>query len=402
MEALTYVLLALGGLVLLGLTIWGVARWRYVQSLKALGWEFDSNPGIDICYGLNIPPFGVGFEREVDDSVRGQATDQTPFIAFKYRCTQWRSTGYVIRMPLPASLAAGEVSGPGYSHQLYLSSTAVQSGDVLASAATQELASRYAHALQPVLINAPFRISIDHDSIVLIDAPKKPEHLAAAVELLTRARAAVLALPQEQFSGPPAPPALSIYGHNNWVYLTQDDSFLARVSSTEGGHNHKAKDVVYGTDSNISFIRLTHTWQTTSTYTDGNGNTRTRVENHEEQLCEFRLQFPFYELTVNWGWLGASHKFEWGEFNQRFKVRCPDARFASDVIHQRQMEYLMAAYPGPFAIWGNGTVAFRDDRHWTPGEIEAFQAFLIGFFARVPNFVWQNLGAWPRPVAALP
>ena len=110
------ILLVLLALALIGLAIWGIVRYRYVKSLKALGWEFDSNPPIDVANGLNVPPFGIGFGRSVDDAIYGASRDQaTSFVAFKYRCTNWRSAGYVVRMPLPAPYLPGEVTGPACS-----------------------------------------------------------------------------------------------------------------------------------------------------------------------------------------------------------------------------------------------------------------------------------------------
>ena len=70
------ILLVLLALALIGLAIWGIVRYRYVKSLKALGWEFDSNPPIDVANGLNVPPFGIGFGRSVDDAIHGASRDQ--------------------------------------------------------------------------------------------------------------------------------------------------------------------------------------------------------------------------------------------------------------------------------------------------------------------------------------
>ncbi len=401
MQGLFYLFAVLLVLVVLGLAIWGVVRYRYVRSLKRQGWEFDSNPTISIAHGLNIPPFGIGFDRSVDDAIYGTSSDGTPFIAFKYRCSEWHGRGYVVRMPLPSSYLPGEVTGPGCEQRMSLSSV-IQFGSVLASASGgQEIAGEYAQALEPCL-RAPFRISIDHESLILIDAPKNAQELSAAIELLAGARRALLALPAQRLLGPPAPPGLSVYGHDNWVYLVQDDAYLTQIEHTTGGSNHQAKDVIYGTDSNIAFLRLTHTWDTTHTSSNGNGGTTVHTEHHEEQLCEFRLLFPFREISFNWGWLGSSQKFEWADFNKNFKVRCADPRFASDVIHQRQMEYLMATRPGAFAISSDGFVRFKDDYDWETATIESLMGFLLGFLGRVPDFVWQNLGAWPRPVAATP
>ena len=391
------ILLVLLALALIGLAIWGIVRYRYVKSLKALSWEFDSNPPIDVANGLNVPPFGIGFGRSVDDAIHGASRDQaTPFVAFKYRCTNWRSAGYVVRMPLPAPYLPGEVTGPACSADLPLAPAPVQYGAATATAPDPRVAQAYGAALAPQL-QGPWRLSIDHQDLVLIDAPKKAEELAAVVEVMAQARGALLALPHEQFAGPPPPPGLSVYGHDDWTYLPRDDSYLQQIGHTTGGSNHKAKDIIYGTAANISFLRLTHTWETTYTTTDGQGNTQTHTEHHEEMLCEFRPGFPFMDLSANWGFFGKKQKFEWEEFNRQFKIRSANPRFASDVIHQRQMEYLMASGPVSFNI-SEGRILIGGDNDWWPQNIEAVLSFLVGFFGRVPDFVWQNLGAWPRPV----
>ena len=95
---------------------------------------------------------------------------------------------------------------------------------------------------------------------------------------------------------------------------------------------------------------------------------------------------------------GSNQNFEWEAFNQRMKVRAPDSRFASDVIHQRQMEYLMEwGYPR-FSIEHGGRVRVADGGSWLPQDIDRADALLRGFFARVPDFVYKDLGAWPRPI----
>ena len=61
-----------------------------------------------------------------------------------------------------------------------------------------------------------------------------------------------------------------------------------------------------------------------------------------------------------------------------------DAKFASDVIHPRTMEYLMAAQPPGFRIEGN-VMRFSVDKHDT--QLIGFCAdFPHEFFRRVPIF----------------
>ncbi len=85
-------------------------------------------------------------------------------------------------------------------------------------------------------------------------------------------------------------------------------------------------------------------------------------------------------------------EFEWDEFNQRFKVTSPSPCFASDVINQRQMEYLMSWNPDGFSIT-DGCIRLKGKRTWTPQEIEETLVCLIGFFAQIPDFVWHELGS---------
>lgn len=375
---------------------WGVHRHLYVKSLTERGWTFISSPSIAIAYGLNVPPFGTGFGRGVDDQVTGNASDGIPFSAFEYEYRGWRSPGYVVTVPLPRPLAEGEVHrhdgprlplGPATTH-----------GNVTATSPEPRLVE----ALLTVApeLGGPWRISIDGDRLVLIGAGKRPDELSAAIEEVARVRSLLVASKAMDCVAPAPPPMLSFHRRPDWGYTPRDDSALALVAHTSGGHSHTAVDVIRGDNDGLPFIRLRHEWKTTHTHTDGNGNVRTETRNHSEELCEFRTTFPFNDLSVNWGLFGQAQTFEWEDFNRRFKVRSPHPRFASDVIHQRQMEWLMSRDSPRFEI-ENGRIRVDADGAWGPDDIASASDFLHGFFARVPDFVWQNLGAWPRPIPEL-
>lgn len=343
-----------------GFAVWGVLRYRYVKSLRDKGWTFITSPDISIAYGLNRPPFGVGFQRSVDDQIVGAAPDGTPFSAFRYRSSEWSTSGYVVAMPLGRSLPPTEITASG-----------------------------------------PWRVQVDHAWIVLVEAPKDAESLERAIVELAELRGGVLASSGPDVIGPPPPPGLSFHERPWWRYVPRDDSFLDYVSHTRGGRNHQAHDIVHSENAGLPFVRLRHDWETTRTVRDSEGRTRTEVDHHSEVLCEFRAAFPFRPLSVNWGWLGKTQEFELEAFNDRCKVRAPDARFASHVIHQRQMDYLLSLGRPSFTIEADGRILVGDARGWEPTDIDRADQLLRGFFARVPDYVWKELGAWPRPVPEL-
>ncbi|GAA4903843.1 hypothetical protein GCM10025789_23560 [Tessaracoccus lubricantis] len=385
-------------LAAVGLGVWGMLRHRYVQSLRAKGWEFITSPPLSIVHGLNVPPFGVGFDRRVDDQLLGRAKDGTPFSAFKYACGGWRSDGYVVTMPLPKSLPPGEVVHGGDTRIPALGE-AVEAGALRASAPTRGYAQELL-AVAGAHLHGPYRVSVDHDNLVLVDAPREADLLEGAIEQLAAVRAALLASTITQYSGPRPPEGLSFHGRPDWAYVPRDDSYLGSVSSTGGGFDHEAHDIIVSRNHGLPFVRLRHTWKTRHTRRDSNGNTTTEIRHHEEVLCEFRTTFPFEDLSVNWGLFGRSQKFEWEDFNRRFTVRADNPKFCSDVIHQRQMEFLMHADAPKFQI-AAGVIRVGDGGDWLPADVDRTSQFLHGFFGRVPNFVWQELGAWPRPIAEL-
>lgn len=398
MSEIVWILIVVAALAALGFAAWGIHRHQYVKQLRERGWTFVTSPSIGIVYGLNVPPFGMGFKRSVDDQILGRASDGTGFSAFRYKCSQWKSDGYVVTMPLPRPLQPAEIFRTA-APTLSLPGQTMVLGDLTAAAGDAGYAQALVEAAATPL-QGPFRVTVDHDRLVLVDAPKPAEELAAAVEQLAALRSRLLASPAATFVGPAAPPSLSFYQRPGWTYVPRDDSYLALLDHTGGGRRHEAHDVIYSDNDGLPFLRLRHEWETTHTRTDSEGRTRTETRHHSEELCEFRTTFPFHALSVNWELFGAAQKFEWEEFNRRYKVRSSAPRFASDVIHQRQMEYLMGCGAPKFAVAGD-RILVGGGGSWYPEDIDAASRFLHGFFARVPDHVWRQLGAWPRPIAEL-
>lgn len=409
MEALVVVLLVL--LVAgVGIGIFFIVRkQQYIKAIRARGWQWVERPALGIAVGLNNPPFGVGFSRSVDDQIVGTSSTGIGFQAFRYRAPGFpNSTTYVLTMKLPHSLPEFYAFTSATPRPL-VDGRVVHEGTLTAVTTDMGFGTRAWSAMAPGLQNPPLGsegtplpvdVSIDHDQLVMLHVPRDPADVAAAVEWLAGIRQALLSSPAMETIAAPAPQHLSFHRRPHWQFIPRDDSMLSQVSYTRSGQNHRAEDIIVSDNFGLPFIRLTHHWETTSTSTDSKGNTSTTTHHHKEHIAQFRTTFPFREISLNWGFLGQKVRFESTAFNDKFTVRSPIARFASDVIHPRQMEYLLATVPVPFSIEPDGRIELAK-REWTPEELDWFSGFLRGFFARVPDFTWKELGAWPRPIPEL-
>lgn len=399
-----WILVALVVAGIAALVIYFVRKHAYIKSLTERGWHFVDSPTLDAVYGLNCPPFGLGEDRRVDDQVTGRTSNGLAFQAIEYKSSAYRGGGYVVSVPLPRSLpefyhlptsARGNGSTGLVIHQDQAVTVVAADPDFgrAALAVVAATLGRYG-ALPP-------NLSIDHDQLIGLGAPKDAAELAGYVDALAGTAQALAGPSLQQFSGPAKPPRLSIYRRPYWEFRNRDDSLLALVQHSGGGQNHRAEGCIISSHPTFPFIALTHRWETTRTVTttdsDGRTTTRTETDHHSEEIVEFRPRFTFLPFKVNRGLMGDKVTFEWHDFNKAFTVRCPDPKFASDLFHPRQMEYLMASNPVPFEWDVRGVI--ETSARVDVGTLKATEDFLQGFFARVPNFVWENLGYQRPPVA---
>lgn len=407
-DLLLVVLLVVGIAAVVG-GIWLHRKHKYIKAIEARGWTWVESPDIGITVGLNVAPFGIGFSRKVDDQVIGRAPSGTPFQAFRYTTDSFRSAGYIVTMKLPKSLPSVAAFHPDMPRD-GVSGALVASTPLHVVARRPEFGQQFAAVLLPSLSSLrssqqqPLRadIGVDHNQLVMLHVPREAEDLALAVGWLERVQQTLTSSHAMAFEGAPPPRHLSFQDRDHWVYRPRDDTMLGHVTHSGGGFNHAALDIITSDNQGLPFIRLTHTWQTQYTTTDSDGHTTTHTENHSEDIAEFRTTFPFREVSVNWGLFkgfgGNVVAFESAAFNQRFKVRCPVPRFASDVFHPRQLEYFLRTGGLGFRIEAHGGIRVEGGR-WSPAELDRTSEFLHGFFARIPDFAWKELGVWPRPIA---
>jgi hypothetical protein len=386
-----------------------VRRRRYLAAVREQGWTHDSNPSLGSVLDLVAPPFGLGLTREVDELVTGT----TP-AGFGFRVFSWKYSGagpaYSARvgvLDLPGSFPEVFIARPGAQRAgiAPAEATLTESGSEGLSvvSADSELARRVVQAAGGALLGfggttGGLDVSLERDHLVAVGAPKAPAELAGWLAALDAVALAVAPL-----AGPalPASPGFGFHGHPDWGYVGSDPAVLDTYPVTTGGFGHEVTDLVRGFRDGIRLDAFTHEWKTThvETSTDAQGNTTTRTvtDNHSEPVCGFVLPFALPGLSVNGRRLGRKVAFESTAFNKAFTVRAEDPKFASDVIHPRMMEWLLATDPIGWSVSGQ-VVVFEVGRHDTL-VVDACEATLRGWLARVPGFVWEDLGLTPPPFA---
>jgi hypothetical protein len=81
--------------------------------------------------------------------------------------------------------------------------------------------------------------------------------------------------------------------------------------------------------------------------------------------------------------------FESAEFSRKFYVTAPDKKWAYDVLHQRTMEFLLAAPVFTLQFAWNCVIAYRDTT-FDPKEFEAAVEVIKGILDRLPEYVTKQ------------
>jgi hypothetical protein len=416
-DGLTVVVAILALLVAAGI-VWGVValvrRQRFIKSVRERGWTFVNSPDFGAVARLGNPPFGIGFRRDPDDQVTGHTASGRPFQVIEYSSGHWKGWIGMVTLSrrLPELWVTGGTAQPRYGVEATMMppppalGPAWQIGALDPAYAAEVLTPQVCNQLNGLAAGMPgLSLGIDSDQLTVLDPPRKDvEQLGPWLERLAAVADAIDATPLDRWTQPEQPARFSFYHHPDWHWIDVDDSLLEVTPVNRSGHSHHTSDVIRGRDGDgPPFVAFTHHWKTTRTETstdsEGRTTTRTVTENHSEAVLGFQLPVRMPELTVAGRGLGRGISFESEAFNDQFKVTSPSTKFAYDVIHPRQMEYLMATSPLPFRI--------VDDWVWfAPGEhseaaIAHSSRFIRHFLAGIPRFVWRDLGMSDAPYPRL-
>jgi hypothetical protein len=411
------VVLVIGILVVAGIA-WGIValvrRQQYIKSLRDRGWIFVNSPELDAVARLGNPPFGIGFRRDPDDQITGHTASGRPFQVIEYSSGHWKGWVGMVTLSrrLPELWVTGGDTQPRYGVEATMTPSpgalgpGWQIGALDPSYAGEVLTPQVCNQLNGLAGGMTgLNLSIDSDQLTVLDPPRKEvAQLGPWLEQLAAVADAIDATPLDHRIQPEQPPRFSFYHHPEWYWIGVDDSLLQVTPISRSGQRHRTTDVIRGRDGDgPPFVAFTHHWQTTRTdsHTDSDGRTTTRTvtENHSEPILGFQLPLRMPELTVGRRTLGRGISFESEQFNDQFKVTSPSTKFAYDVIHPRQMEYLMATSPASFRIVDDW-VWFSPGDHSQP-SIAHSSRFLREFLAGIPRFVWRDLGMSDSPYPRL-
>lgn len=374
-----------------------VRRQRYLRSLTEQGWAFENSPTLAATYGLNCPPFGLGYGRHIDDLITGRTAQGVDFAVFEYGRLGYVAT-LALPRPLPELYVASQLRPGAQGLQKPFGPWTVTAKDPAWAEAAMGAISGSLGALSS---QWPVDVSVDGTRLVALGAPREAVSLRAFLDALGPVAVQLAGPSLSGYTGEQPPAELSLYSHPSWIYRPSDDRFLSQVAHDGSGYSHEAVDVVLAEVHGLRMIGLTHNWKTdrteTSTDSDGRTTTRTVTDNHSEPVLEFHLPWHFGDLSVNWSGWGDRVRFESSDFDRAFKVRCQYPKFASDVFHPRQMEFMLRAQPLPFSI-DSGRVRIGVGAN-DPAVMARTAEFLVAFFAGVPNFVWEDLGFKEPPIS---
>ncbi|HEU5129502.1 MAG TPA: hypothetical protein VFU12_16080 [Glycomyces sp.] len=173
-------------------------------------------------------------------------------------------------------------------------------------------------------------------------------------------------------------------------YEPRDDSVVGLSSEDPFGigRARQGLDVFRGRYKNLHIVFFQYN------YTTGSGKSS---KTHPNQIVAIGLPAarPLLDISRENGFTKRFQKdidFENQLFNDTFKVKSPNRRFAFDVIHARTMEWMLAdqrAMSYPWRFEGPWLMTYR------PGELKLeevffYADFLIDVYAQVPRHVWSN------------
>jgi hypothetical protein len=186
-----------------------------------------------------------------------------------------------------------------------------------------------------------------------------------------------------------------------WTYTERDDSWndVFTGSPFDQGHNRQSSNILRGQYDKRGFVAFDFVYHTTETSTDSKGHTTHREQSHNYGVVALEVGASFPALQVSPEGMftrmigrltNRDIELESEDFNRAFTVTCPDRKFASDVLHPRMMEFLMAHQDS----------SFRFDRSWILSvesgradieQVEPRLALIDTVADNVPDFVWREV-----------
>lgn len=190
-----------------------------------------------------------------------------------------------------------------------------------------------------------------------------------------------------------------------WQYSPHDPWGLPRRwqgAPFDRGYDRTAEHVIAGEHEGHPLVAFDYSYKEDSTDSDGDRTTST----YRYHVVALGMPCALPGLQVSpegvLSRIGQALGFEdieleSEEFNRRFKVRCPDPKFAMDVLSPRTMERLLASEGICFRFAGSDLVCYEKGS-LQPGNVLHDAHVGAAVIAGIPSFVWRDYGLEERPV----
>ncbi|THV42864.1 hypothetical protein [Glycomyces buryatensis] len=154
------------------------------------------------------------------------------------------------------------------------------------------------------------------------------------------------------------------------------------------GHSRKGIDVFRGMYKNLHIVFFQYS------YTTGSGKERKTFHNQVVAigLPTARPLLDISQENFLTKRFSKDIEFENQRFNDIFRVKGPNRRFAFDVVHARTMEWMLSDQRAQSYRWrfeGPWLMTFRSGGLKLE-EVFFYADFLIDIHAQVPQHVWSN------------
>ena len=179
-----------------------------------------------------------------------------------------------------------------------------------------------------------------------------------------------------------------------WRFAHTDASLVDRFQGTPFGQgsSRAASNVVYGQHDGRAMVAFDYRFTTTS----GTGDNRKTTTHHWSVLAmSMGVMMPGLSVEPE-GVFGriigrltdTDIEMESEDFNRAFTVRCPNRKFAFDVLHPQMIEMLMQWPELGWRFERDSMLVVRNGKH-SIEEVDAKIQVMDAILDRIPEFVWK-------------
>lgn len=187
-----------------------------------------------------------------------------------------------------------------------------------------------------------------------------------------------------------------------WRYVERDDRWSEGWPDHPftSGYGRKGENVTTGAFGPYAAVVFEHSYKQSS----GSGkHRRTRTYHFAVHALALPVALPWVHLSPE-GFLDRAAKlfgaqdieFESHEFNEAYRVRAEDARFAYDVVNPQTMHALLAAGRPDVRVFGTYVILVRRGK-LDLAAVDWALTVLAGVCERTPDYVWTDRGGTAPP-----